>query len=420
MAREIGRLSPVKVQRIVKAGKRGMWGDGAGLWLHIGPTAGASWLYRFMMNRHARSMGLGPIHTIGLAEARNRARAARQLVLDGIDPIERRDADLAAKRLEAAKHITFRECAKQFIAGNRAGWKNAKHGTQWENTLATYAYPVLGHLAVASINRPLVVRVLQPIWTSKTETAARVRQRIEAVLDFARVLGYRDGENPAAWAGNLEHVLPAPADVKKKKHHPALPYADVPAFLRQLRQLDAISARALEFLILTATRTNEVIFASPDEIEGNVWTIPEGRMKGEREHRVPLSERAVEIVDEMKRDHPGPYLFPGGKRGKPLSNMAMLKLMRGMKRDGKHWTDKEGRVAVPHGCRSSFRDWCSDRSTFPREIAEMALSHVVGDETERAYARSDLFEKRCLLMDAWATFCNTTESGTVTALRRTK
>jgi integrase len=364
-----------------------------------------------------RDMGLGSLDVLSLAEARDKVHDARKLILNGVDPIEARKAARAAALAEAAKAITFKACAEKYIAANKAGWKNAKHADQWRNTLTTYAYPVIGELPVAQIEVAHLTQILEPIWATKSETANRVRGRVEAVLDYASTHKWRQGENAARWKGHLENVLPKRSKVKKQKHHPALPFDAAPVFLRQLRGLDSISACALELMILTTTRTNEVIFATPAEIKGDVWTIPEGRMKGEREHRVPLSDRAVELVEQMKRDHPGPYLFPGGKVGKPLSNMAMLQLMRGMKREGgEPWTDDKGRGAVPHGFRSTFRDWVSERTSFSREVAEMALAHVVDDKTEAAYRRGDLFDKRRRMMSAWADYLAATKA-TVVKLR---
>jgi integrase len=413
---DMAKKNGLSVRTIAALTKPGFYGDGNGLYVQITPN-GRSWVFRFQMAGRRRDMGLGSLDVLSLAEARDRVHDARKLILDGKDPIEVRKAARVAALAEAAKAITFQACAEKYIAANKAGWKNAKHAEQWRNTLTTYAYPTIGELPVAAIDVAHVTTILEPIWATKSETASRVRGRIETVLDYARAHKWRQGENPALWKGHLENILPKRSKVKKQKHHPALPFDAAPVFMRQLRALGSVSARALEFLILTATRTNEVILATPAEIKGDVWTIPEGRMKGEREHRVPLSARAVELVEQMKQDHPGPYLFPGGKVGRPLSNMAMLQLMRGMKReDGEPWTDDKGRVAVPHGFRSSFRDWVAERTSFSREVAEMALAHAVDDKTEAAYRRGDLFDKRRRMMGAWADYCAATKA-TVVKLR---
>jgi integrase len=415
MARTIEKLSPKRVRMLTRPGaKPGMYADGGNLWLHCGAAlaaakpgtkpGGSSWIFRYMIDGRAREMGLGPTHTVSLAEARELARMARMKLLLGIDPLAERDAARKARALEAARSITFRATAEKYIAANKTGWKNAKHRDQWKNTLTTYVYPLIGGLPVGDVDTGAITKILQPLWTVKSETAGRVRGRIEAVLNYAKVHGWFSGENPARWRGHLENVLPKRSKVRKVRHHPALPYDDMASFMHALQQQKGVAAQALEFLILTATRSNEVLCMRPEEVKNKVWIIPEGRMKGEREHRVPLPDRAVEIVEKM-REGDGDFLFPGAKEGRPLSNMAMLELVRGMTRDdGKPWTDRHGETVVPHGFRSSFRDWVSDCTSFPPELAEMALAHAIDDKTEAAYRRSDMFEKRRLLMAAWANF----------------
>ena len=399
MARIIGRLTALKVG---KAKQPGMYGDGGGLYLRVTPDGTKNWVFRFMLNGRPRWMGMGPLHTIGLAEARARAAECRRQRHDGIDPIDARRAERQQARLDAARTITFKECAERYIAAHKAGWRNEKHAAQWEATLATYAEPVMGKLSVQAIDTGLVLKVLEPIWTAKPETASRLRGRIEAVLDWAKVRGYRGGENPARWRGHMDKLLPARAKVRRVEHHAALPYAELPDFLTTLREQDGVAARALEFTILTAARTGETIGArwSEFDIAGRVWTIAGTRMKVGKEHRVPLSERAFEILAEMKPTNDvekigEKFVFSGGKAGKPLSNMAFLMLLRRMKRGD----------LTTHGFRSSFCDWAAERTNFPGEVVEMALSHAVGDKVEAAYRRSDLFEKRRRLMDAWAEFC---------------
>lgn len=383
--------------------KAGLYGDGGGLWLQVSPSGSKSWLFRFMLQGRAREMGLGSCRVFSLNEAREKAAAQRKLLAAGVDPIEARDALTAQERLQAAQATTFKQCAEAYIEANRAGWRNSKHAGQWESTLRMYAYPILGPLPVQAIDTGLVQKVLTPIWTKKTETAMRVRGRIEAILDWARVQGQRTGENPAAWRGHLDKLLPKPEKVRKVEHLAALPYVDLPEFLRELRQQEGVGPRALEFSILTAARTGEVIGARPEEfnLESKLWTIPGERMKAGRDHRVPLSPRTVAIVTQMQKLGEGEYLFPGGKAGKPLSNAAMSAVLKRMGRDD---------ITV-HGFRSTFRDWAAEQTNFPREVAEAALAHVLKDKTEAAYQRGDLFAKRQKLMEAWARYAETDKAG---------
>jgi integrase len=394
MVRTTRRLTALKVER---AKRPGMYADGGGLYLQV-TEGGASWIYRYMLAGRAREMGLGPLALFGLSEARAKALDARRLRHEGIDPIEARRAMRAQVRLDAVKAVTFMECAEAYIKAHRTGWRNGKHAGQWEATLATYAGPVIGALPVQAIDTALVLKVLEPIWATKPETAGRVRGRIEAVLDWAKVREYRQGENPARWRGHLDKLLPASGKVRKIVHHAALPYAELPGFLVALREQEGIAARALEFTILTAARTGETIGARWSELNllDRAWTVPAERMKSGREHRVPLSARVLTILEGMQshRHADDGFLFPGGKIGKPLSNMAFLMLLRRMGRDD----------LTAHGFRSSFRDWAAERTNFPSEVAEMALAHVVGSKVEAAYRRGDLFEKRRRLMEAWADF----------------
>jgi integrase len=403
----IHKLSAAKVAKVTAPGR---YGDGGGLWLQVtatetkqGPSTAKSWLFRYMLYGKARQMGLGPVHTVTLAEARDKARQARALLLEGIDPIDARHGRRADALAEAAKQITFKDAAEKYIAAHRAGWKNEKHGEQWKRTLENYAFPIMGNMAVASVDTAHVLKVLEPIWNTKTETASRVRGRMESVLDWAKARHYRRGENPARWRGHLDKLLPAKAKVRKVKHHDAMPYGDVPAFVAELRDNDSISARALEFTILTAARTGEVIGARWPEIDlaAKVWTVPAERTKSSREHRVPLTERAVEILASLPREEGNDHVFIGARKGKGLSNMAMLELLRGMVENG----------LTVHGFRSSFRDWAGERTNFPREVAEAALAHVLTDKTEAAYRRGDALEKRRQLMTAWTRYCATTANG---------
>lgn len=344
-------------------------------------------------------MGLGVARPDNLARIRKQAAEARDLGREGIDPIEHRKIERLRRMAASQQDMTFKECAEAYIEAHRAGWRNQKHAAQWSATLETYAYPIFGAAPVAAINVELVLKALQPIWNAKTETASRVRQRIEAVLNWAKARGLREGENPAQWRGHLDKLLPARARVQRVRHHPAMPYAEIPDFARSLADQEGAAAKAMQLLILTAARTSEVLHAQWCEfdLDAGVWLIPAERMKAGREHRVPLSAAAVEIVRAMEsqRQSTG-WVFPGAKSGRPLSNMALLKLLDRM---------GHGKLTV-HGFRSSFRDWAAERTAFPREVAEAALAHVLANKVEAAYRRSDLFDKRRDLMEAWAKFAS--------------
>jgi integrase len=415
---QLNRLTAVRVQQVRKPG---FYPDGGGLYLQV--TQGAakdvvnkSWLFRFSVSdaskprkRHDRWAGLGPIGTVSLVEARAAALEARQLRRSGIDPIEHRKAARAAQALADAKAMTFDQCRDAFIAANSSGWKNEKHRDQWTNTLSTYVTPVFGTLPVAAVDTALVMRVLEPIWATKPETASRVRQRIERVLSWAKVRGFREGDNPATWRGHLDHLLPARSKVRKVRHHPALPYDRIGAFMTALRKLDSISARALEFTILTAVRTGDITGDQANEKPGarwdqvdfqdRVWTIPS--TKTEKELRVPLSDDALAVLMRMQEIAQSDYIFPGDPKDKPLSNGAMSELLKGMG----DWRDKHGDKVTVHGFRSSFRDWGGDKTHYEHDLLEFALGHKVGDETEKAYRRGDGLEKRRRLMEDWANYC---------------
>jgi integrase len=397
MARASNKLSAVEVKSI---DRKGMYHDGGGLYLQVRAGGAKSWIFRFMLDGRSREMGLGPAHAIPLADARRRAAECRRMRFDGTDPIEARRAEREKKKLDAAKSMTFDACATAYIDAHKAGWRNAKHIDQWSNTLTTYVGPVFGSLPVHAVDVGLIMKALEPIWQTRSETASRLRGRIEAVLDWAAVRGYRKGDNPARWRGHLDKLLPARSKVQRVEHHPALPYDQLADFVAMLRTQEGIAARALEFLILTATRTGEVIGARWDEIDlgEKIWVVPPARMKAGREHRVPLSAAAMAILEEIKKVRESDFVFPGGKKGKPLSNMAMLAVLKRMDR----------RDLTNHGFRSSFRDWAAERTNFPREVAEMALAHTVADKVEAAYRRGDLFQKRRQMMDGWAGFCETT------------
>lgn len=394
MGRKANRLTARQVETLNRTGR---YADGNGLYLQVAAGGSKSWLFRYMRDGKATAMGLGSTGVVSLAEARDLAIEQKRIIQSGRDPIAARKAKREAAMLEAAKSITFRKASEKYIAAHKSSWKNAKHAAQWTSTLETYAYPVIGDLPVAAIDTGLVLKIIEPIWETKTETASRVRSRIENVLSWATVRGYREGDNPARWRGHLEQSLPARSKVRKVKHHAALPYTEVGSFMVALRQREAIAARALEFAILTATRSGEVLNArwsefNPDAAE---WIIPAERMKAGRDHRVPLSDRSLEIVRQMGEDFgTRGYVFPGQKPGKPLSGMAFAMMLRRMERDD----------ITAHGFRSTFRDWAAEQTAYTREVAEMALAHTIPDRTEAAYRRGDLFEKRRRLMADWAEF----------------
>lgn len=394
MAGTIHRLKALAVNQNTKPG---LYSDGGGLYLQIMKAGAKSWLFRYMRQGKARSMGLGPVHTVSLAKARLAAHSCREQLHAGLDPLVVKKERQDAERMEHARALSFRDCATQYHLSHKDAWKNKKHADQWANTISTYAYPTLGDLPIADVNVELVMKVLDPIWKVKTETASRLRGRIESVIDWATAHGYRHGDNPARWKGHLDHLLMSRSAANKVIHHPALSYGQLPQFISALQNLTGISPMALEFTILCASRTSETIKATFKEfdLEAKVWTIPAARMKAAREHRVPLSDRACAIVKRMADNAESDYVFPGRKKDSSLSNMAMLELVRGM---------EFGTITV-HGFRSTFRDWAGECTHHPRETIEFALAHTLKDKTEAAYFRGDLFEKRRLLMNDWAVFC---------------
>jgi integrase len=417
MARALNRLSPVKVKTTKRTG---MYADGGGLYLQVKvKDSGAinkSWVFRYAISdthengrQKERQMGLGSLDTISLAEAREKALNCRKLRDQGVDPIEARRAERANSALEAARIMSFDQCRDAFIAAKQAGWRNVKHASQWRNTLSTYVSPVFGKVSIGAVDTALVTKVVQPLWTTKPETARRVRGRIEAILDWAKACGYRDGENPARFRGHLKHLLADIPEARRIKHHAALPYTEVAMFIADLRERPGIAARALEFTILTAARTGEVMGARWDEmnLKSKVWTVPAERMKGHREHRVPLTEAAVAVLEKMRRLRQNEFVFPGDRRDM-MSNMAMEMLLRRM-----------GRDVTVHGFRSTFRDWAAEETNFQSEVVEAALAHVVGDKVEAAYRRGDLFEKRRMLMEAWTAYCTNKDAAVnVVPMRR--
>jgi integrase len=437
--RKTDRLTQVEINRLTneKQFRAGLWPDGSGLYLNVSEGGTASWIFRYMLTGSAHVMGLGAYPLIGLKAARDRRDEKRRMLLDGIDPLGAKRDDKARKAAERAAQVTFKAAAEAYIKAHRASWKSEKHAWQWTRTLEMFVYPLIGALPVAAIDTAHITKILQPIWETKPETATRVRGRIETVLDFAKANKWRAGENPAAWKGNIEHALPPRAKVAKVVHHPALPWREIGAFTAELETQEGVAPLALRFAILTAARTNEVIGAKWSEIDtrplrrvtigrddkgepitdtiGAAWTVPANRMKAGKEHRVPLSEPALAVLEEAAKLRQGKGadgpIFPGGNGGKStkgLSNLAMLMLIRRMnKTDGAPppWRDETGEPIVPHGFRSTFRDWCADATAHPNHVAEQALAHAISSAVEASYRRGDLFEKRRRLMDDWGAFC---------------
>jgi integrase len=392
MSAHLGKLTALKVAREKKAG---MYGDGGNLWLQVESESVKSWIFRYA----GRCMGLGSASVVSLQQAREFAHEYRKLRQQGIDPIEARRAQQAQQRLEAARAITFSECAEAYIKAHRGGWRDPKHAQQWPNTIAAYVEPIIGALPVQSIDTGLVHKVLEPIWSAKPETASRVRGRIESILDWAKVRGYRQGENPARWRGHIDKLFPSRAKLREVKHLAALPYVDVPAFISGLREREGSDARAFEFTILTAARSNEVLGAQWDEfdLDAAVWVVPPQRMKAGREHRVPLSSNALQIIQDMAGPPHGKFVFSRGESDEPLSPRTLRKVLARIGVED----------ATPHGFRSSYRDWAAERTSYPNHVVEMALAYTIGDKVEAAYRRGDLFNKRRRLMNEWAQFCNT-------------
>jgi integrase len=398
MARQVNKLSARTVATLTKPGRHS---DGGGLYLVVEGSGSRRWAFLFRQNGRLREMGLGGLISVPLAMAREVAADCRRTLAGGGDPI-------AARKGASISTPTFGTFADQFLEAKGPGWRNEKHRAQWKMTLDVYAAP-MRRKPVDAITTEDVLSVLKPIWTEKPETASRLRGRIEAVLDAARAAGHRMGENPARWKGHLAQLL-SKRQKLTRGHHAALPYQDVPEFLRALRARLGVAALALEFAVLTAARSGEVLGAHWDEIDlkEQIWTVPANRMKGNRVHRVPLSGRAVAILSELQKAQTNEFVFPGQRARRPLSGMALEMVLRRMKVEG----------ATVHGFRSSFRDWAGDKTSFPREVAEAALAHAIGDETEAAYRRSDALAKRRKLMDAWAAYCEPKAASNVVRLAR--
>jgi integrase len=391
----MAKIDLLSAARVRNLNVPGDYLDGRGLYLQVRSKSSKSWLLKYSMEKRAREMGLGPAADIPLATARVLRDRYRALLKQGVDPLEHKQAEKEAKALERTKVITFKDASARYIAANRSGWKNIKHAAQWEATLKAYAYPVIGALPVQAIDTALVMAVLDPIWSTKPETASRVRGRIESIISAAKARDEFKGENPATWKGHLDKLLPKTSRVRKVENHAALPYADLPEFMQSLRTREGIAAAAMEFLILTAARTGEVLGANWEEIDLKkaIWTIPGERMKNGKEHQVPLSVPAVAVIERMRKIANGKHVFFGQSSGRSLSNMALLVLLRRMKRDD----------ITSHGFRSTFRDWAAERG-YQDAVAEAALAHTVPDAVVAAYRRTTFFQLRKQMMDDWATF----------------
>ncbi len=383
----------------LKSLPNGTHADGGNLYLLVRGSS-RSWVFRYVgTDGKRKNMGLGPLHSLALSEARRVASKIREQLRHPTNPVDPLISKRASRELTTTlekRRMTFHDCAKAYIDAHRTAWKNPKHCQQWENTLATYAYPIFGNIHVELVDESLALKALLPIWTTKTETAKRLRGRIESVLDWATFNKFRHGENPARWKGHLEHSLASPSKVAKVVHHPALPYTEIASFRDKLTRREGAAARALEFVLLTACRSGEVRNARWTEIdfEKKIWTIPAERMKMGREHRVALSDPCITLLHSVPRLEDCPYVFPGTKPNMPMSDMSLTAVLRRMDRFD---------ITV-HGFRSTFRDWVADKTNYPNELAEMALAHVVSNKVEAAYRRGDMLEKRFGMMNEWARY----------------
>jgi integrase len=408
----VGRVAKTRGTKWVESRAEGMHavGDPSGLYLCVA-GGGRSWILRYMLAGKRREMGLGSFGDLPLADAREVARAQRRLIKQGIDPLQAKREQLAITKAANAVRMTFDQCVTGYIDSHGDGWRNAKHRAQWQSTLDTYASPVIGDLDVSKVDTPHVMKILEPIWKEKTETASRVRGRIESVLSWATVRKYRQGDNPARWKGHLDQLLPKPSKVAKVEHHAALPYREMGAFMAELRKHEGVGAAALEFAILTAARSGEVRGATWDEIDlkAKLWRIPGERMKAGAEHVVPLSDAAVAVVKRMQKSRVNQWVFPGARENAPLSDMSMTAVLRRMGRDD----------LTAHGFRSTFRDWAAECTAYPTEMAEMALAHTIADKTEKAYRRGNMLLKRFRMMADWAKYCaKPLEKGKVVPMKR--
>lgn len=405
MALKPKELGALAVSRLTKPGLHFVGGV-SGLALQVAPTGSRSWVLRATVGGKRRDMGLGGYPDVTLAGAKDAARLARDKIRNGVDPIAERTAARSALLASHGKSMNFEAASLAYIAAHESGWRNAKHVQQWRNSLESYAYPVIGKLSVRDVDLTHVLKILEPMWEMKTETATRLRGRIEQVLDWATVRGYREGLNPARWRGHLDKLLTAPNKLAKVKHHQALAWGAIGGFMARLRQGDGMGARALEFAILTAARSGEVRGATWDEIdlEAAEWNIPAERMKANKAHRVPLSSATLALLKALPRMAGTNLIFPA-PRGGQLSDMTLTAVLRRMEVE-----------AVPHGFRSTFRDWVAETTAYPNHVAEMALAHTIGNKVEAAYRRDDLFPKRVLMMEEWAKFCAKASDGNITSI----
>ena len=428
----LNKLTHLRAANLVKAGKPARTGDGGGLWLDVRSSGRAAWVFRYSYQGKAHEVGLGSCRDITLVDARDKASSLRKLLADGVDPLTHQaseaQARLAAeqkrKLTEGRDKNTFKRAAEDRITAKEAEYRNAKHRQQWRNSLAKYVYPVFGETPVEEVSREDVLRALQPIWLSKPETASRVRQRIEVVLDYAASRGWRSGSNPAIWRGSLSHLLPSMRKTRRTRHHPALPWDQLPRFVSSLKEVQGMGALALHFAILTVARSGEVRMATWGEIDldARTWTIPGHRMKAGLEHRVPLNKGAVEILNSVhplrRSNDRDALVFPSNKSGKALSDMTIAAVIKRLNEGASpKWTDNAGNEVVPHGFRSTFRDWCADTRSDPSEVFEKAMAHKIANATEAAYRRGDLFVRRVVLMDAWGEFTNDGYSSNVMVLK---
>lgn len=429
MPRKARTLSPLEVSRLATPGTHYV-GEVTGLALQVTETGARSWVLRYAVGKKRREMGLGGYPSVTLAQAREYARAARDQLRAGVDPIGDQRSKRSRLIAETASQMTFDQCARAYIDAHSTGWKNPKHAAQWTSTIETYASPIIGKMLVGDVALAHVMQIIEPLWSSKTETATRLRGRIESILDWAKVRGYRSAENPARWRGHLDKLLPAASKVARQGNHPALDWREVGAFWAELAAIHGAGAAALRFAILTAARSGEVRGATWNEIDmqAGVWTVPAVRMKAEREHRVPLSPAALDALRTLPRVSGCDLLFPSAKR-EAISDATMTAVIKRMhetatKAGGEGWIDRKqgNRVATAHGiARSTFRTWAAEATSYPREIAEAALAHVIADKTEAAYQRGDALDRRRRLMDDWSRFLATpsTTSATVHPIRGT-
>ena len=398
-------LSALDIKRITKPGRHAV-GSISGLLIVVKNTGAKSWILRTIIGNKRRSIGLGAYPEISLSRARERAREAKELIEQGVDPVERKKSIRAALRSSQNGRMTFSEAARRCHEKKVTEFRNPKHIKQWIKSVERFAFPIIGRMAVEDIELPQILKILEPIWIDKTETATRLRQRVEQIINWATISGYRKGDNPARWKGHLDAILPLPNKIKRVKHMKALPYKDIGAFMTELRQREGMGARALEFIILTACRSGECRLATWDEInlQDKVWTIPGERMKAGKEHKIPLVDDAVKLLRRLPRFQGSDYIFTA-PRGGPLSDMSISAVCKRMKVE-----------AVPHGFRSTFRDWAAENTNFPREVAEMSLAHTIENAVEAAYRRGDLFRKRRKLVESWAAYCNKAQDKKATVI----